>query len=458
MVLISWPPSGREAAVEVGQMITVARWLSVAAIAVAAVGCDDGGPEPGSFTVSVSQNRDSVAVSWTAASGAKSYRAELRGGAGTLTKSVESSVLRAVFTAADGLEDDVTYTVHVFAVDGDVQAAAGNTPTVLSDFFPWDEYFETALHVTGQGKRTFYDSVPNRGFARFTGKGYDELTCKNCHTPSVTGGCAACHASADPGLGDTVSTTTCAACHGRQNAEVAQGFSDVHRDAGMDCMDCHTLGDVHGDGTTYASMLDPGAIDAKCENCHTTPSDNTYHAIHRLTVDCAACHTQSIITCHNCHWETFEATNVRKAYGQVKNWSFLLNRNGKVSVGNFQSLSYGTSTFVGFAPYYAHTIARNALPDGCQTCHNNTSVQDWLADGVIDVVTWDAAQSKFTYRTGVIPVPPNYIQGGLRIDFATLNAPGGNVWSFLKTGADSMHMLYATPLNATQMSKLELAR
>lgn len=437
-------------------MISVARWLSLAAMVVAAGACEDDGtgPEPGAFTASVTQNRDSVIVSWTAASGAEEYRAELQAGSDVLEKTAPSSASRLVFTSVDGLGDDVTYSVHVFAINEDGETAAENAPTILSNFFPWDEYFETSLHVTGQGKRTFYDSVPNRGFARFTGTGYDALTCKNCHTPSLTGGCAACHATADPVLGDTVSVSKCATCHGRQNAEVSQGFSDVHRDAGMRCQDCHSLGDVHGDGTTYASQLDAGAIDVKCENCHTTLADNSYHTVHGSNMECAACHTQSVIACHNCHWETFEEKNVRKAYGQFKNWRFLLNRNGKVAVGNFQSLSYDTSTFVAFAPYYGHTIARNALPDGCETCHGNAAVQDWAADGVIDVVTWDAAQSKLVSRTGVIPVPPNFIEGGLRFDFVTLDAPGGTVWSFLKSGADSMHILYATPLSATQMSRL----
>lgn len=436
-------------------MITIARWLSLAALTAAAAGCsDDGAPEPGDFTVTVYQNRDTVIVSWTAVSGTEDYRAELRGGAEVIDKAVASSASRLVFTSRDGLEDDVSYTVHVFAVNDDGEVAADNSPTILTDFFPWDEYFETSLHVTGQGKRTFYDSIPNRGFARFTGQGYDELTCKNCHTPSVTGGCAACHETADPGLGDEVNTSRCMGCHGRQGAEVAQGFSDVHRDAGMGCMDCHSLGDVHGDGNVYQSQLDPGAIDAKCENCHATVPDNSYHSVHGGNMECAACHTQSIITCHNCHWETFEQTNVRKAYGQFKNYRLLLNRNGKVAIGNFQSLNYGSSTFVGFAPFYAHTIARNALPDGCETCHNNAAVQDWTADGVIDFITWNASTNAFTYRTGVVPIPPNYIQGGLRIDFGTLNAPGGTVWSFLKTGADSMHMLYGTPLTATQMNRL----
>jgi hypothetical protein len=62
-------------------------------------------------------------------------------------------------------------------------------------------------------------------------------------------------------------------------------------------------------------VLDGGAINVQCEDCHQTLSDNPYHAVHLGQVDCAACHMQSVVSCYNRHVETVVATGVRKAYG-----------------------------------------------------------------------------------------------------------------------------------------------
>jgi hypothetical protein len=143
---------------------------------------------------------------------------------------------------------------------------------------------------------------------------------------------------------------------------------------------------------------------------------------------------------------------MKKAYGQFKDWLFPVNYNGKVHPANYQSVKYGSNTFVAMAPFYAHTIARNARV--CSDCHNNAAVQDYVADGVIDVVTWDANTSSLSHIQGVVPVPPDYLTA-LRFDFVDLDQPGGSVWSFLKTGADTIQMLYGTPLTAEQMQKLQ---
>jgi hypothetical protein len=206
-------------------------------------------------------------------------------------------------------------------------------------------------------------------------------------------------------------------------------------------------------------MLDPGAIDAKCSDCHAIVSNNIYHSTHGGNIDCSACHTQSVVTCNNCHFETEVEVKKKIAYGQFKNWKFLLNRDGKVHIGNYQSVTYDGNAVVAFGPYYAHTIVRDAIT-GCDDCHGNAAVTDWHDDGVIDLVVWDPNKNdpngkNLTYQNGIIPVPPNFGQGGLRYDFVTLDQPGGSIWSFVKTGADIYQILYATPLTQAQMDKLK---
>lgn len=44
---------------------------------------------------------------------------------------------------------------------------------------------------------------------------------------------------------------------------------DVHFEAGMACIDCHTLFDVHGDGHLYSDT--PAAVEIRCTSCHGTP-------------------------------------------------------------------------------------------------------------------------------------------------------------------------------------------
>ncbi|MCK5447142.1 MAG: hypothetical protein KAJ43_03320, partial [Gemmatimonadetes bacterium] len=113
-------------------------------------------------------------------------------------------------------------------------------------------------------------------------------------------------------------------------------------------------------------------------------------------------------------------------------------------------------TFIGMAPYYAHTITADGR--SCGDCHNNEAVLDWAEDGVIDVVTWDAMTKRLNHMTGVIPVPPNYL-GGLRFDFVdqatpAMRGPGGP-WEFLETGPDSIHILFGEPLTQAQMDDLQ---
>lgn len=413
---------------------------------------------PEGVTVTVTATDEVVTVTWTASSRATSYRAELNPGA--LAKTVQAGTTEAIFTPANGLQDGTEYTVTVYAINADGETASNNTPTVETDFFPWDEYYETSLHFTRSGKPWFYNEVPNAGFGSLTDVAYDGLACKNCHRPdqpSGEKGCISCHGTATPQLGadvDATLTGVCGACHGRQKAEaMVHGFTDVHRDAGKDCMFCHTLEDVHGDGNEYNSMLDDGAIDAACDDCHQSPAQNAYHTLHASTVDCSACHSQNVVTCNNCHFETEIQLDQRKAYGQFKNWKFLVNWKGKVHTANYQSVEYQGNTVVAFAPHYAHTIARNAVT--CDDCHNSEAVQDWDDDGVMNVVWWNEGTQKLEYRQGIIPIPPDYDQGGMVFDFVTLDEPGGSVWSFVERGPDMAQMVFGAPLSESQMDKLK---
>lgn len=220
------------------------------------------------------------------------------------------------------------------------------------------------------------------------------------------GGLRQLHDTEDPVLDAQVDDgvregQACAGCHGRQAAEAPAGFSDVQRDAGMRCMDCHTLADVMGDGTRYTSKHEAGAIDAACEDCHADSADNAYHDVHG-TLDCSTCHMQGLITCYNCHYQTPLPEGRSQLLTQVRNWLFLVNRHGKVHPANLQSMIYEGNKLLVMVPAYSHTIARNAV-SGCGDCHANANVLDLDDDSLLVVAGFDGAGGVNTVQ-GYVPV------------------------------------------------------
>jgi len=51
-----------------------------------------------------------------------------------------------------------------------------------------------------------------------------------------------------------------------QKFSKAVHLKDIHLEKGMQCQDCHTSQDLHGDGHIYAAMRDP--IEIRCQDCH----------------------------------------------------------------------------------------------------------------------------------------------------------------------------------------------
>jgi hypothetical protein len=403
-----------------------------------------------------------VTVSWAAQIGVDSFVVAIASNP-TFTKTVDGAETMAVFTSDDGVEDDTGYTASAAAYNAGGSAESSNTPTVTTNFFDWDEWFPSSLHGTRAGKGTFYNETPNGGFETLTGVPLASSPCEGCHwegQPGAPNGCQGCHAEAEPQLGAVVDDeTVCVKCHERLQTEINLGYTDVHRDAGMTCMDCHSKEDVMGDGNTYVSMFGDGAIDAKCDNCHTDVSGvgGTYHSVHMSSVDCSTCHMQTVIACYNCHLEGMEQVPpLKKAHTKIHDWKFLLNRNNKVYPATFQSVEYQGDTWVAWGAYYSHTISRNAV-SGCSDCHGNANMQDLAADSILEVVKWDgvnppAGDAGLTSLTGVIPIPFNY-QTALKFDFFHWD---GTNWWFVETGPDGFQMLpqYFQPLTDAQLTDL----
>ncbi len=228
-------------------------------------------------------------------------------------------------------------------------------------------------------------------------------------------------------------------------------YSDVHRDTGMVCADCHKAAELHGNGTIYDSLVEVEAVD--CAGCH-DPTDEEFpenpgHTMHKTDIHCASCHAQSVVSCYNCHFRSEIDYDLKLANSTVKDCVYLINFRDKVFPANIQTLEYEQQSFVAIAPFVSHTITSDGRE--CEDCHKNA------ATGSINAVWWDDTAGGFENLTGVIPVPHDYRES-LRFSFAECEEGCDDsstaVWKYLKETVDDFQMLFGTPLDEEQMNDL----
>lgn len=343
---------------------------------------------------------------------------------------------------------------------------AGGTSYAQQPLTP-EETFPTSLHAARPGKQHFY-SEKHGGFEQLTGVPMSDLPCLACHAATKADGtpidnatykpdCADCHKQS----GDKVADSVCLGCHQRQGLERTRFTDDVHVAAGLTCMSCHSQREMHGDGKSYVSQLENGAMDTKCQNCHASQVKNTAHTVHEKTLDCSTCHAQSVVSCNNCHFDSQVAGGGRRYYTPaVSNFAFLVRRegSGRIHTATMQTLIYKDKTFVVLAPYSAHSVTKKAR--ACGDCHDNANVRAYSATGKIAVTRWDATANKLKSVTGVVPVPPDW-QTALGFDFVTYTGDAANpvtdpnAWAFARSGTDLRQMQFAQPLTAEQIEKLK---
>jgi len=338
--------------------------------------------------------------------------------------------------------------------------------------------FNTSLHKTREGKPTWYD-MENGGYETLTGVPIEDIGCVGCHDANDANGdpypptgydpdCVDCHAT-----GTTTSTEDdCLGCHGRQKKlrNPPLSVSDVHRDQNppMVCWDCHGTTDMHGDGTTYTSMLDDGAVTTDCLDCHSSLVGN--HApydSHNEVLHCSSCHMQTNLSCYNCHFDSQVEEHVKRAKQPITGFVILVNRekDGKVHPATFQSLYHDSSggSWVAMAPNYTHSITKDDART-CGDCHQTMgsgvpAIEDYNAGGGINFATWNSNDSTLTVTQGIVPLPIDY-EHSFIMDFITWEGPldtlphGSKNWTFVKSVADGFQLDYCTPMTTRQMALL----
>lgn len=412
--------------------------------------------------VTASVNGATATVSWKAVEGVEAYVVDLTAD----TEAKRSQTVTSTTATFTNLTLGVTYHAAVAAQRGSQIARAPELTFIVPNrraelIAKYAAELPTSVHGTAKGMEYWYNQAD--GYGKQIGVEYSTLECKNCHVyntklsgTSATTPCLACHpaSAADPLVAnyDSVSYAKCMGCHSRQGAEIAMNLPDVHRAKGMNCGSCHNGAEIHG-GADKNTMLE--TLSTQCQDCHkpggTAPvaQSNASHNIHGAKLACQTCHMTGSVTCYNCHFNDEIVNKTKTAYKRFADWLFLGNYRGKVYPLNFQSVEYKGETFNAWGPFHGHTITADGR--ACNACHNSANVQEYFKTGKMVVTKWDEPTRQVLHMTGVIPVPADYASS-LSFDYVTKLT--GGAWSFVETGPDRTHMLYATPLTAGQMAKI----
>jgi hypothetical protein len=312
-------------------------------------------------------------------------------------------------------------------------------------------FFLKSLHHTTRGMAYWYNKE-NGGIETLTGIPYasSKLDCLNCHVKS----CDTCHKTETGGnaaysLKAAGNQEVCLHCHKREmvimKMDKSAHLEDVHLKKQMQCMDCHTTREVHGDGAEYDSMKLPGVLDAKCENCHKSLKMTTSHAIHQGKLDCNACHVRHVVSCSNCHIETLVQERKRVDI-KLSDWVFLMNYNGKVTSATMQTfVAPGNKTFMMFAPQNSHSIMKEGRK--CADCHG-TAIVKQVQGGSLQLIWLE--NKAVNHVKGVIPVVE-----GVEYDSVYQDYKDGQWIPIENPPAPLVHYAgYGTPLTKEQLKKM----
>ena len=317
---------------------------------------------------------------------------------------------------------------------------------------PEKNFFEKSLHYTANGLRFWYGKEQG-GMEKITGVPIDEVNCTKCHVKS----CDTCHLKVENGKSyystDIArSEQACRDCHeygGPQKDEKGKEIpiTDVHFKKGMKCMECHTIREIHGDGTLYNSAAQAGTLDAKCENCHRSLSKIASHEVHSQKLDCQACHVLERPSCHNCHFDSRIKEKKSDSF-QFKNLHFLVNKNGKVTLATMLTFVYQNKPMISFGPKFTHDIRREGRK--CEDCHNPKLLKEVKKNKLV-LAEFENGQMKNV--EGVIPVIE-----GFNWNLFWMNLENGKWVPIPNPPAPIIrYSRYCSPLTKEQFNKMEAA-
>ncbi|RLI82732.1 MAG: hypothetical protein DRP01_09670 [Archaeoglobales archaeon] len=237
--------------------------------------------------------------------------------------------------------------------------------------------FVSSLHYTTAGMLEEFNKASGKAFGIEMPK-----ACLKCHTLT----CSKCHGNFTTAHTKKVPMEVCVECHHSRTGVNYVGYlggmkakaphPDVHYEKGLECMDCHKVEEIHGDGKYYKS--EKLAVKVRCEDCHKTgriiknmtaryDPNSVAHRIHDGKLACYACHAGYVQTCYNCHLET---KKVDKSY--IDKFWLIKGHDGRIKPAYLMVVSYKNKTHVGWVEYCPHTITEKAK--SCNFCHEKAEI------------------------------------------------------------------------------------
>jgi len=229
--------------------------------------------------------------------------------------------------------------------------------------------YTKSLHYTAKGIDTSFKQASGKAFGINTPK-----QCLACHVEN----CSQCHKVHK----QMPNMTDCVNCHFQSTGVNYIGYlakmmkkarhPDIHYKKGLECLDCHSLEEIHGNGNAYTFAGE--AVKVRCEACHfysvevrgleAKLYDPTIlaHKLHR-DISCFACHADYYQTCSYCHLDTGE-------FGKMSTDKlYILRYRGLLYPANVMLTSYHNKTSKSAGVVMPHTITLKARD--CGDCHDN---------------------------------------------------------------------------------------
>ncbi len=176
--------------------------------------------------------------------------------------------------------------------------------------------FKTSIHHTIQGMRVGLEDFAHPGATTEEGNPLQlafDNNCYKCHSD-----CGTCHVSRPKAYTGGLHSEhmfaevppteeTCYGCHGARSAGEYMGLvgyaTDLHFEAGMDCIDCHDANNFHGSGEEEIRKHDADL--PSCSDCHGNVYEETDIEAHKVhpqdLMNCQVCHGSANNNCFNCH-------------------------------------------------------------------------------------------------------------------------------------------------------------
>jgi hypothetical protein len=288
--------------------------------------------------------------------------------------------------------------------------------------------FETGLHSSLQGYWTVIDawSAPENH------PPLEEMFgnhCASCHTT-----CGDCHVSQPNSVGGGLieghvfnqtpsMTRNCTACHRSRVGNEYLGKhedikADVHfRQGRMNCVDCHTGAELHGDYSTSEGQLPAHRYDGAQlpdrRDCHVSVgAAEDAVQMHSENLSCQVCHSETYTSCDGCHVADSEESGNPLFRTEGTYLSFIIGRNplhnderpydfvpvGHVPVAPTSFEHYGKDFMPDFdaLPTWTfatpHNIQLNTpRNESCEACHG--SPEFFLTEDKVDPAEINANQN-----------------------------------------------------------------